>query len=104
MLDGSRPKDECEPGSENGAFRHTLWQATITPEFDTRTEEEAGNAHEDNPNTDLAIRIFSNLSEAGNYSAIMNVEYQELINVILRKKAQNDILYQNLHVYVYVTS
>ena len=34
----------------------------------------------------------------------MNVEYQELINVILRKKAQNDIPYQNLHVSVYVTS
>lgn len=34
----------------------------------------------------------------------MNVEYQELINVILRKKAQNDILYQNLYVSVYVTS
>ena len=32
----------------------------------------------------------------------MNVKYQELINVILWKKARNDILYQNLHVSVYV--
>ena len=72
VLDGSRPKDECEPGSENGAFRHTLWQATITPEFDTRTAEEAGNAHEDNPNTDLAIRIFSNLSEADQTVDLLN--------------------------------
>ncbi len=34
----------------------------------------------------------------------MNIEYQELINVILGKKARNDILHQNLHVYVYPQS
>ena len=33
----------------------------------------------------------------------MNVEYQELINVTLWQKAQNDILYQNLYVSIYVT-
>ena len=33
----------------------------------------------------------------------MSVEYQELINVKLWKKIRNDILYQNLHVSVYVT-
>ena len=44
------------------------------------------------------------MSNYRNYSAIMNDEYQELINVILRKKAQNDILYQNLHVSAYATS
>ena len=72
VLDGSRPKDECELGSENGAFRHTLWQVTITSEFDTRIAEEAGNAHEDNPNTDLAIRIFSNFSETDQTVDLLN--------------------------------
>ena len=53
----------------------------------------------------MGLLSLSNCSKlSGNYSAIMNVEYQELINVILRKKDQNDILYQNLHVSVYVTS
>ena len=35
--------------------------------------------------------LLANKIKASNYSAIMNVDYQELINVILRKKARNDI-------------
>ncbi len=72
VLNGTRPKIERELGSENGAFRHTLWQATITSEFNARTAEEAGNAHENNPNTDLAIRTFSNLSEADQTVDLLN--------------------------------
>ena len=59
----------------------------------------------ENALNDLHQVTFCNITAfCRNYSAIMNVEYQELINVILRKKAQNDILYQNLYVSVYVTS
>ena len=35
--------------------------------------------------------LLTNKIKASNYSAIMNVDYQELINVILWKKAQKDI-------------
>ena len=72
VLGGTRPRIERELGSENGAFRHTLWQATITSEFDARTAEEAGNAHEDNPNTNLAVRTFSTLSEADQTVDLLN--------------------------------
>jgi hypothetical protein len=38
-----------QEGSEVNAFRHTLWQATITARYGTGIAEEIGNAHEDNP-------------------------------------------------------
>ena len=47
ILYGSTRQQE-DRGSENGSFRHTLWQATITSEFGSRVALEAGNAHEKN--------------------------------------------------------
>jgi len=35
--------------------------------------------------------LLANKIKASNYSAIMNADYQELINVILWKKSRNDI-------------
>ena len=60
--------------------------------------------HQKNIVDELTLCIININNASSNYSAIMNVEYQKLINVILRKKAHNDILYQNLYVSVYVTS
>ena len=46
---GLRENSEHE-GSEVNAFRHTLWQSTITAQYGRRIAEQVGNAHEDNPN------------------------------------------------------
>ena len=59
-------------GSENGAFRHTLWQATITDRYGTDIAKQIGNAHESNPFVDLSIRTFSNLSEADQTVDLLN--------------------------------
>ena len=47
VLYGSK-RGQTDEGSENGAFRHTLWQSTITSEFGSKIAKEAGNAHEEN--------------------------------------------------------
>jgi len=58
-------------GTQVNAFRHVLWQATITKEFGIKTATEIGNAHEENPNAidyrneiQLSITPFKTLSNA----------------------------------------
>jgi hypothetical protein len=46
-------------GSQVNAARHAIWQASITSIFGQDIAQQAGNAHEDNPNVDLSIRTFS---------------------------------------------
>ncbi len=50
--------DEKDEGSQIGAFRHVLWQAIIRKQLGYNIAKEAGDAHEENPNTDLTKRIF----------------------------------------------
>ena len=71
ILYGSARKQE-DRGSENGAFRHTLWQATITSEFGSRVALEAGNAHEKDPFTNLSVRTFSSLDDADQTVDLLN--------------------------------
>jgi len=71
VLYGSKRGQE-DKGSENGAFRHCLWQATITSEFDGSIAAQAGNTHEENPFTDLSIRNFSNIDEADQNVDLLN--------------------------------
>ncbi len=73
VLFGSK-KGQQDEGSENGAFRHTLWQATIAAEFGGVTAKEAGNAHEANPFTDLNERSFENIAEADQTVDLLNNE------------------------------
>lgn len=61
-----------EQGSENGAFRHTLWQAAITSEFGKDIATLAGNAHEFDPFVDLKVRSFDNLNEADQTVDLLN--------------------------------
>jgi RHS repeat-associated protein len=44
------PKAQGNEGSQVNAFRHVLWQATITQAFGTDIAKEVGYAHEENPN------------------------------------------------------
>jgi hypothetical protein len=62
---GPRDKDD---GTLQNAFRHVLWQATITRVFDSDIAKEAGDAHEVNANPNLYLRHF-----AGE-SVIRNIE------------------------------
>ena len=71
ILYGSK-KGQEDRGSENGAFRHSLWQATITSEFGGSVAAQAGNAHEENPFVDLSVRVFSKLDEADQTVDLLN--------------------------------
>ncbi|QLH31661.1 MAG: RHS repeat-associated core domain-containing protein [Cyclobacteriaceae bacterium] len=53
------PENAAKEGSHVNAFRHGLWQASITSEFGQSTAKQVGNAHEDNPFADLSQRSFS---------------------------------------------
>ena len=64
VLYGSNTKTQEERGSENGAFRHTLWQAQITAEFGANVAKQIGDAHEDNPNIDMNQTSFTNITDA----------------------------------------
>jgi RHS repeat-associated protein len=79
VLYGSK-RGQTDEGSENGAFRHALWQSTITSEFGNKTAKEAGNAHEENP---FAI-TGSNLKTSFNSLAKADETVDLLNNVIGR--------------------
>ena len=65
ILYGSNPKTgQDDRGSENGAFRHALWQAQITSEFGADIAKQVGDAHEDNPNIDMSQTFFTNINDA----------------------------------------
>jgi len=59
-------------GSQVNAFRHALWQATITSEFGISVAAQIGNAHESNPHADLSQTTFSTLSEADQTIDLLN--------------------------------
>ena len=71
ILYGSERQQE-DRGSENGAFRHTLWQASITSKFGEDIAKSVGNVHEDNPFIDLSIRIFRNIDDADQTVDLLN--------------------------------
>jgi RHS repeat-associated protein len=65
-------RGQTDEGSENGAFRHTLWQAGITSAYGSQVAMEAGNAHEENPKVDLSRRTFNNLADADQTVDLLN--------------------------------
>jgi hypothetical protein len=71
VLYGSKRGQE-DRGSENGAFRHGLWQAAITSEFGGSVAAQAGNTHEKNPFADLSKSSFTKLDEADQAVDMLN--------------------------------
>ncbi len=64
-------------GSEVNAFRHTLWQSSITVNYGDKIAKEIGNAHEENPFVDLSKRTFvgkNALSQADQTADMLNNE------------------------------
>jgi len=49
------PIEMGNQGSQVNAFRHTLWQATITSEFGSDIASQVGFAHENNPNSNWSV-------------------------------------------------
>jgi uncharacterized protein RhaS with RHS repeats len=49
---------KVDEASQIGAFRHTLWQATIASKFGSMIAKEAGDAHEENPDTETGRGIY----------------------------------------------
>ena len=72
VLSGSNPHKEREEGSEAGAFRHTLWQATIAANYGTDIAKEIGDAHEDNPEVSLKQRTFDSKEAADQVVDLLN--------------------------------
>ena len=73
VLYGSRPKEQEERGSEAGAFRHTLWQATITSRYNAKIAKQIGDAHEIDPkNVDFNNLTYSSIDEADKSVDLMN--------------------------------
>jgi uncharacterized protein RhaS with RHS repeats len=71
ILQGSSGKTPDE-GSQNGAFRHTLWQATITAEFGTGIAKEAGDVHEANPSAETGGLLTTSLTDADQTADLSN--------------------------------
>ncbi|MBR0315060.1 MAG: RHS repeat protein [Bacteroidales bacterium] len=80
ILYGSKINQE-DRGSENGAFRHALWQASITSELGYSIAKQAGNAHEENPFASLEQILFDNLDEADQAVDLNNNEIGRIIGV-----------------------
>jgi RHS repeat-associated protein len=52
-------ENDARSGSQVNAFRHTLWQSTITAKYGADIAKQAGDAHEENPDVHLSQRTFS---------------------------------------------
>jgi len=83
------PQGQGSEGSQVNAFRHVLWQATITKEFGGDIANQIGKAHEDNPNaidgntTSPFAQRFSSLGKADESIDLLN-------NVIGREIGNNN--------------
>ena len=71
ILFGSAEGQE-DRGSENGAFRHALWQAEITSEFGPNIAKQIGDAHEKNPFIDMNQTLFNSLNDADKSADLHN--------------------------------
>ncbi|MES2477741.1 MAG: hypothetical protein V4561_01550 [Bacteroidota bacterium] len=68
------PENSAMEGSHVNAYRHVLWQATITNKMGASIAKQVGNAHEHNPTTDISTRSFSTLSSADETIDLLNNE------------------------------
>jgi len=64
-------------GSQVNAFRHVLWQAILTEEFNEKIATQIGNVHECNPsalqmNGDPASLVFSNINDTDEFVDLLN--------------------------------
>jgi RHS repeat-associated protein len=93
-------------GTERGAFRHALWQATIANEFDNGIAQRIGNAHEGipmgaqgNAHVDFSVPAPDNMAAADDVVDFLNNQIGRDIGSSLGKNASSiDIAKQVLNV------
>jgi hypothetical protein len=93
-------------GTERGAFRHALWQATIANEFDNGIAQRIGNAHEGipmgaqgNAHVDFSVPAPDNMAAADDVVDFLNNQIGRDIGSSLGKNASSiDIAKQVLKV------
>lgn len=90
ILYGTNAGEE-ELGSENGAFRHTLWQAEIASRFGEATARQVGNAHEIDPGVDLNNRRFNHVDNADQTTDLLNNQIGRIIGINNPKKSTKEL-------------
>ena len=78
VLHGSK-RIHDDRGSQNGAFRHALWQASITSEYNSSVTAQAGNTHEVDAFADLSIRSIGNADQADQTVDLLNNQIGQAI-------------------------
>lgn len=61
-------------GTQSNAFRHVLWQSTLTVEFGEEKARQVANSHEDNHNFAYNPEGYSNMNDADIYADLRNNE------------------------------
>ena len=95
ILHGAGP-NEKDPGTENGAFRHTLWQAEIASRFGELAAKRAGNAHEVEPNINLNNRRFNYIENADQTTDLLNNQIGRRIGVLNPDRSTKDLAFMVL--------
>ena len=83
-------------GSHTNAFRHGLWQSTITNKFGESVAKQVGNAHEDNPFTDISQRGFESLSEVDQTIDLLNNQIGRAIGKANPKASMQELALKTL--------
>ena len=68
----SKNDDTRFEGTQGNAFRHTLWQASITKDFNEVIAKKVGDSHEDNVNPTYQKNGYKSVSDADNYADLQN--------------------------------
>ena len=89
-------ENDAREGSQVNAFRHALWQATITKRYGAEIAKWSGDAHEDNPYAqnniyDMSISAFATLSIADEVCDLKNNIEGRIIGGKATSNAMNEI-------------
>lgn len=100
-------ENTVKEGSQVNAFRHALWQATITKRYGLDIAIEVGNAHEENPNAlkkkyepeDFKNVEFKTSAEADEICDLLNNIQGRLVGVETKSEKMNKIAFDVLDKY-----
>jgi hypothetical protein len=71
-ISASAGLSQANPGTQENAVRHVVWQAMITSEFGADIAKQVGDVHESNPNADLNQRNFTDMETADQTVDLLN--------------------------------
>ncbi|CDH04987.1 hypothetical protein XBO1_1630003 [Xenorhabdus bovienii str. oregonense] len=91
--------DRNDGNRQTNAFRHTIWQATITAKYGDKIAKHVGYANEINPNVDLRIRNFTDSQEADQTVDLLNNEIGRSIGLNYDTTSMKELAYKVLDTY-----